>query len=44
VQLEELVVGGAFAIEKLRRVPSLSRMSMYCPGMNMRRSFAGSFR
>jgi len=44
VQLHELVVVRALAMEKLRRVPSFRRMSMYWPGRNIRRSFAGSFR
>ena len=34
---------GAFAIEKLRRLPSFMRMSMYWPARNCRRSLAGSF-
>ena len=34
---------GAFAMEKLRREPSLSRNSMYCPARNTSFSLAGSF-
>ena len=35
---------GALAIEKLRREPSFSRNSMYCPARNCSRSLAGSLR
>ena len=34
---------GGFAIEKLRRLPSLSRKSTYWPARNCSRSLAGSF-
>ena len=44
VELDEGVVVGALAIEKLRRLPSFKRISTYCPARNWRRSVAGSRR